>query len=111
RRGLHRARNAGGDRRRIARGSGVSAPRRAEACGHGGPAAPPEADPVADAGPRRILGLALPTLGVLVAEPLYLLFDLAVVGRLGALALAGLAVGGLILAQVSSQLTFLAYGT
>lgn len=63
------------------------------------------------AGPRRILGLALPTLGVLVAEPIYLLFDLAVVGRLGALALAGLAVGGLILAQVSSQLTFLAYGT
>ncbi|MFI2472281.1 MATE family efflux transporter [Nocardia xishanensis] len=64
-----------------------------------------------EAGPRRILGLALPTLGVLVAEPLYLLFDLAVVGRLGALALAGLAVGGLILAQVSTQLTFLSYGT
>ncbi|MFI1459602.1 MATE family efflux transporter [Nocardia carnea] len=63
------------------------------------------------AGPRRILGLALPTLGVLVAEPIYLLFDLAVVGRLGALALAGLAVGGLVLTQVSSQLTFLAYGT
>ncbi|WP_280246131.1 MATE family efflux transporter [Nocardia abscessus] len=59
----------------------------------------------------RILGLALPTLGVLVAEPIYLLFDLAVVGRLGALALAGLAVGGLILAQTSSQLTFLSYGT
>ncbi|WP_067853917.1 MATE family efflux transporter [Nocardia shimofusensis] len=65
----------------------------------------------ADAGPRRILGLAVPTLGVLVAEPLYLLFDLAVVGRLGALALAGLAVGGLVLAQVSTQLTFLSYGT
>ncbi|MGV9614143.1 MATE family efflux transporter [Nocardia xishanensis] len=64
-----------------------------------------------EAGPRRILGLALPTLGVLVGEPLYLLFDLAVVGRLGALALAGLAVGGLILAQVSTQLTFLSYGT
>lgn len=63
------------------------------------------------AGPRRILALALPTLGVLVAEPVYLLFDLAVVGRLGALALAGLAVGGLVLTQVSSQLTFLAYGT
>ncbi|WP_405177367.1 MATE family efflux transporter [Nocardia sp. NBC_01377] len=63
------------------------------------------------AGPRRVLGLALPTLGVLVAEPIYLLFDMAVVGRLGALALAGLAVGGLILAQVSSQLTFLSYGT
>lgn len=75
-------------------------------------AAPPErADPAANAGPRRILGLAVPTLGVLVAEPIYLLFDLAVVGRLGALALAGLAVGGLILAQASSQLTFLSYGT
>ncbi len=35
---------------------------------------------------RRIAGLALPALGVLAAEPLYLLFDLAVVGRLGALA-------------------------
>ncbi|MFE9322703.1 MATE family efflux transporter [Nocardia sp. NPDC052278] len=68
-------------------------------------------NPIGAVGPRRILGLALPTLGVLVAEPIYLLFDLAVVGRLGALALAGLAVGGLILAQVSSQLTFLSYGT
>ncbi|MEU1544456.1 MATE family efflux transporter [Nocardia sp. NPDC005745] len=68
-------------------------------------------DRAAAAGPKRILGIALPTLGVLVAEPIYLLFDLAVVGRLGALALAGLAVGGLILAQTSSQLTFLSYGT
>ena len=60
---------------------------------------------------RRILGLVLPALGVLAAEPLYLLFDIAVVGRLGALPLAGLAIGGLILAQVSTQLTFLSYGT
>ncbi|MFD4366599.1 MATE family efflux transporter [Rhodococcus sp. NPDC058521] len=59
----------------------------------------------------RIFGLAIPALGVLAAEPLYLLFDIAVVGRLGALALAGLAVGGLILAQLSTQLTFLSYGT
>ncbi|WP_324192627.1 MATE family efflux transporter [Nocardia transvalensis] len=58
-----------------------------------------------------MLGIAVPTLGVLVAEPIYLLFDMAVVGRLGALALAGLAVGGLILGQVSTQLTFLSYGT
>ncbi|WP_430335577.1 MATE family efflux transporter [Rhodococcus sp. ACT016] len=58
-----------------------------------------------------MLGLALPALGVLAAEPLYLLLDIAVVGHLGALALAGLAVGGLILAQVSTQLTFLSYGT
>jgi putative MATE family efflux protein len=74
------------------------------------------AEPEGDAavGPvtgRRIAGLALPALGVLAAEPLYLLFDIAVVGRLGALALAGLAIGGLILATLSSQMTFLSYGT
>ncbi|WP_037162908.1 MATE family efflux transporter [Rhodococcoides fascians] len=70
-----------------------------------------DVDASQDASPRRILGLALPALGVLAAEPLYLLFDAAVVGRLGAAALAGLAVGGLVLAQVSTQLTFLSYGT
>ncbi|WP_302661133.1 MATE family efflux transporter [Rhodococcus sp. SGAir0479] len=58
-----------------------------------------------------MLGLALPALGVLAAEPLYILLDIAIVGHLGALALAGLAVGGLVLAQVSTQLTFLSYGT
>ncbi len=45
---------------------------------------------------RRIAALAFPALGVLAAEPIYLLFDIAVVGRLGALSLAGLAIGGLI---------------
>lgn len=60
---------------------------------------------------RHIAALALPALGVLAAEPLYLLFDTAVVGRLGALSLAGLAVGGLVVAMVSTQLTFLSYGT
>lgn len=60
---------------------------------------------------RRIAALAFPALGVLAAEPIYLLFDIAVVGRLGALALAGLAIGGLILSVLSSQLTFLSYGT
>lgn len=63
------------------------------------------------AGSRQIAGLALPALGVLAAEPLYLLFDTAIVGRLGALSLAGLAIGGLILALVGSDLTFLSYGT
>ena len=48
---------------------------------------------------------------MLAAEPLYLLFDTAVVGRLGALSLAGLAIGGLILGMVGSDLTFLSYGT
>lgn len=60
---------------------------------------------------RRIAALAFPALGVLAAEPLYLLFDTAVVGRLGAVSMAGLAVGGLIVALLSSQLTFLSYGT
>jgi putative MATE family efflux protein len=66
---------------------------------------------VGAASTRRIAGLALPALGVLAAEPIYLLFDLAVVGRLGAVSLAGLAVGGLVLSMVSSQLNFLSYGT
>ena len=62
-------------------------------------------------GGRQFAQLALPALGVLAAEPLYLLFDTAIVGRLGALSLAGLAIGGLILGMVGSDLTFLSYGT
>lgn len=68
-------------------------------------------DPPGVSSTRRIAGLAFPALGVLAAEPLYLLFDIAVVGRLGATALAGLAIGGLILGLVASQGTFLSYGT
>ena len=60
---------------------------------------------------RRILGLAVPALGALAAEPLYLLVDTAVVGRLGAHALAGLAVAGAILASTVWLFNFLAYGT
>lgn len=67
--------------------------------------------PVAPATGRRIAALAFPALGVLAAEPIYLLFDIAIVGRLGAVALAGLAIGGLILSTLSSQMTFLSYGT
>jgi putative MATE family efflux protein len=72
----------------------------------------PEGDlPVAAATGRRIAGLALPALGVLAAEPIYLLFDIGIVGRLGALPLAGLAIGALIMSTLSSQMTFLSYGT
>ncbi|OLT21731.1 MATE family efflux transporter [Pseudonocardia sp. CNS-139] len=60
---------------------------------------------------REILRLAAPALPVLAAEPLYLLVDTAVVGRLGAVALAGLAVAGVVFAQVTTQLNFLSYGT
>ncbi|HVW44856.1 MAG TPA: MATE family efflux transporter [Amycolatopsis sp.] len=60
---------------------------------------------------RKVFGLAVPALGVLAAEPLYVLVDTAVVGHLGALPLAGLALGGVVLSQISTQLTFLSYGT
>lgn len=59
----------------------------------------------------EVVRLALPALGVLAAEPLYLLVDTAVVGHLGAVPLGALAVGAVVLAQVSTQLTFLSYGT
>ena len=60
---------------------------------------------------REILRLGGPALPVLAAEPLYLLVDTAVVGRLGAVPLAGLAVAAVLFAQVTSQLNFLSYGT
>ncbi|WP_296237305.1 MATE family efflux transporter [uncultured Lawsonella sp.] len=60
---------------------------------------------------RDLLRLALPALVVLAAEPLYVLFDTALVGHLGAVELAALAASGTVLAVVSSQLTFLSYGT
>ncbi|WP_026917698.1 MATE family efflux transporter [Gordonia shandongensis] len=58
-----------------------------------------------------MLRLAASALVVLIAPPLYLILDLAVVGRLGAVELAALTVGTLVLAVISTQLTFLSYGT
>ena len=60
---------------------------------------------------RRVLALALPALGVLAANPLYLLLDTAIIGRLGALQLAALAAGATVQSTVTTQLTFLSYGT
>ncbi|MFI9593715.1 MATE family efflux transporter [Nonomuraea sp. NPDC052265] len=60
---------------------------------------------------RQILTLALPALGVLAAEPLYLLVNTAVVGHLGAIPLAGLSVGAIVLAQIATQMTFLSFST
>ncbi len=60
---------------------------------------------------RQIFGLALPALGVLAAMPLYLLLDTAVVGRLGAQALAALGAAATVQSVVTTQLTFLSYGT
>lgn len=67
--------------------------------------------PDLEASAGQVAKLALPALGVLAAEPLYLLVDTAVVGHLGAVPLGALAVGAVVLAQVSTQLTFLSYGT
>jgi putative MATE family efflux protein len=64
-----------------------------------------------EASAGRVLRLAAPALVVLAAEPLYLLVDTAVVGHLGVVPLAALAVGGVVLAQIPTQLVFLSYGT
>lgn len=58
-----------------------------------------------------ILRLAVPALLALVAEPLFLLVDSAIVGHLGVDQLAGLGVASQILATAASLFVFLAYGT
>lgn len=60
---------------------------------------------------REILRLAVPAFFTLVAEPLYVLADTAVVGHLGTPQLAGLAVASSILLVGYSLFIFLAYGT
>jgi len=60
---------------------------------------------------REILALALPALGALVAEPLFVLVDSAVVGRLGTPQLAGLALASNLLVTVVGLCIFLAYAT
>jgi putative MATE family efflux protein len=60
---------------------------------------------------REILRLAAPAFAALVAEPLFLLADSAIVGHLGTPQLAGLGVAGAILATGVSLCVFLAYGT
>jgi putative MATE family efflux protein len=60
---------------------------------------------------RSILRLAVPALGSLVAEPLFLLTDSALVGHLGAVPLAGLALGGTVLQTIVGLMVFLAYST
>jgi putative MATE family efflux protein len=60
---------------------------------------------------REILRLAVPALGALAAEPLYILVDTAVVGHLGTPQLGGLAVAGTVLTTAFSLFNFLSYGT
>lgn len=60
---------------------------------------------------RRIVQLALPALVVLAAEPLYVLVDTAVVGHLGRIELAAVAVGGTVMSVAAWLGTLMAYGT
>ncbi|XBB66443.1 MATE family efflux transporter [Nocardioides sp. WV_118_6] len=60
---------------------------------------------------REIARLAVPAFLALVAEPLFLLGDAAVVGHLGTPELAGLGIAGTIVMTVVGLCIFLAYGT
>lgn len=66
---------------------------------------PPDAAAAPTVSNRTILGLALPALGTLAVEPLYRLADTAIIGRLGTVPLAGLALA----ATVLGTLTFLCF--
>lgn len=59
---------------------------------------------------RRIVRLAIPALGTLAVEPLYVLVDTAIVGRLGTPQLAGLAIASTVLLTVVSLTAALEYG-
>ncbi|MFL5827030.1 MAG: MATE family efflux transporter [Thermoleophilaceae bacterium] len=60
---------------------------------------------------RDILRLALPALGALAAEPLYVLVDTAIVGHLGTDQLAALAIAATLITGSFTIFNFLAYGT
>jgi len=90
---------------------------------HADPASGPDVNPGAAAGPpletgqqrraldRQIFALAWPALGALVAEPLFVLVDSAVVGRLGTPQLAGLTIASTVLVSLVAVFVFLAYAT
>ncbi len=56
---------------------------------------------------RRIIALAIPALGTLAIEPVYILVDTAIVGRLGTDPLAGLAIVGTVLLTVFALFAFM----
>ena len=60
---------------------------------------------------REILRLAVPAFLALIAEPLFLLADSAIVGHLGTAELAGLGVASAALITAAGVFVFLAYGT
>ncbi|WP_328725740.1 MATE family efflux transporter [Streptomyces sp. NBC_00259] len=60
---------------------------------------------------REIITLAVPAFGALVAEPLFVMVDSAIVGHLGTPQLAGLGVAAALLMTAVSVFVFLAYAT
>ena len=60
---------------------------------------------------REILRLAVPAFGALIAEPLFLLADAAIVGHLGVDQLAGVGLASAVLHTVVGLMVFLAYST
>ncbi|MFI9119236.1 MATE family efflux transporter [Streptomyces bikiniensis] len=73
--------------------------------------APPTPKAVRRQHDREIVSLALPAFGALVAEPLFLMVDSAIVGHLGTPQLAGLAIAAALLSTAVSVFVFLAYAT
>jgi putative MATE family efflux protein len=73
---------------------------------------PPSATlPVPGSRRREILRLAVPAFGALIAEPLFLLADSAIVGHLGVAQLAGVGLATAVLHTVVGLMVFLAYST
>ncbi|MFE4373170.1 MATE family efflux transporter [Streptomyces sp. NPDC056835] len=74
-----------------------------------------KAPAISRTGPRRhdreIIALAVPAFGALVAEPLFVMVDSAIVGHLGTPQLAGLAIAAALLTTAVSIFVFLAYAT
>ncbi|MEU0677396.1 MATE family efflux transporter [Streptomyces sp. NPDC006172] len=60
---------------------------------------------------REIVALAVPAFGALVAEPLFVMVDSAIVGHLGTAQLAGLGIASAFLMTAVSVFVFLAYAT
>ena len=60
---------------------------------------------------REIFALAVPALGALAAEPLYVLVDTAIVGHLGTVELGALAIAAALLSGAFTIFNFLTYGT
>jgi putative MATE family efflux protein len=73
--------------------------------------APPTPEAARRRHDREIVALAVPAFGALVAEPLFVMADSAIVGHLGTAQLAGLGVASALLTTAVSVFVFLAYAT